>query len=103
LSEGYHKTKDGKHISDVNSLHSNLKDLIRKKRGVSLRHLQGYLNLIVFKRRFISAIERKLFDLNAYGYVKDKGKKLINREICKFPFPVSLKEIYGHYHYGMFA
>lgn len=36
LKEGFHKTKDGKHISDVNSLHSDLKDLIRKKRGVGL-------------------------------------------------------------------
>ena len=44
LTEGYHKTKEGKHISDVNSLHSDLKDLIRKKRNVSIRHLQGYLN-----------------------------------------------------------
>lgn len=103
LTEGYHKTKDGKHISDVNSLHSDLKDLIRKKRNVSIRHLQGYLNWIVFKRRFILQIQRKLYDLKTYGYIRGKEKKLRNFDICKIPFPISLKEIYGQYHYGMFA
>ena len=103
LTEGYHKTKDGKHISDVNSLHSDLKDLIRKKRNVSIRHLQGYLNWIVFKRKFILQIQRKLYDLKTYGYIRGKEKKLRNFDICKIPFPISLKEIYGQYHYGMFA
>ena len=103
LTEGYHKTKEGKHISDVNSLHSDLKDLIRKKRNVSIRHLQGYLNWIVFKRRFILQIQRKLYDLKTYGYIRGKEKKLRNFEICKIPFPIPLKEIYGQYHYGMFA
>ncbi|MBQ1910441.1 MAG: IS1595 family transposase [Erysipelotrichaceae bacterium] len=103
LTEGYHKTKDGKHISDVNSLHSDLKDLIRKKRNVSIRHLQGYLNWIVFKRRFILYLKRKLYDLKTYGYIRGKEKKLRNFDICKIPFPISLKEIYGQYHYGMFA
>ena len=103
LTEGYHKTKEGKHISDVNSLHSDLKDLIRKKRNVSIRHLQGYLNWIVFKRRFILHIQRKLYDLKTYGYIRGKEKKLRNFDICKIPFPIPLKEIYGQYHYGMFA
>ena len=103
LTEGYHKTKEGKHISDVNSLHSDLKDLIRKKRNVSIRHLQGYLNWIVFKRRFILQIQRKLYDLKTYGYIRGKEKKLRNFDICKIPFPIPLKEIYGQYHYGMLA
>ena len=37
------------------------------------------------------------------GYIKNKEKKLRNFDICKIPFPISLKEIYGQYHYGMFA
>ena len=103
LTEGYHKTRDGKHISDVNSLHSDLKELIRRKRGLGLRHLQGYLNLIVFKRRFTSSIERKLYDLTSYGYIKAKEKFLNNRDICRIPYPISLSEIYERYHYGMYA
>lgn len=102
LKEGYHKTKDGKHISDVNSLHSDLKNLIRNKRGVSLRHLQGYLNWIVFKRYFIR-IKRNLWGLETYRFIKDKEKELRNTDICKKEFPISLEEIYGRYHYGMFA
>ena len=103
LTEGYHKTRDGRHISDVNSLHSDLKELIRRKRGLGLRHLQGYLNLIVFKRRFTSSIERKLYDLTSYGYIKAKEKLLNNRDICRIPYPISLSEIYERYHYGMYA
>ena len=103
LTEGYHKTKDGKHISHVNSLHSDLKDLIRKKRGLGLRHLQGYLNLIVFKRRFILNIERKLYDLTSFDFIKVKQKLLNNKDICKKPYPISLSDIYERYHYGMYA
>ena len=103
LTQGCHKTKDGKHISDVNSLHSDLKELIRKKRGVGLRHLQGYLDLIVFRRRFILSIERKLYKLRSYGYIKDSEKLLRNCDICKIPYPISLSDIYERYHYGMFA
>lgn len=102
LKEGYHKTKDGKHISDVNSLHSDLKNLIRNKRGVSLRHLQGYLNWIVFKRHFIKT-KRNLWGLETYKFVKDKEKELNNTDISRKEFPISLEEIYGRYHYGMFA
>lgn len=101
LTEGYHKTKDGKHISDVNSLHSDLKNLIRNKRGISLKHLQGYLNWLVFKR-LLAKIKRKLWGLESYRFIKDKEKELINSDICKKPFPISLEEIYGKYHYGIF-
>lgn len=82
LKEGYYKTKDSKHIADVNSLHSDLKNLIRNKRGISLRHLQGYLNWIVFKRHFI-IIKRNLRGLETYRFVKDKEKELRNTDIQK--------------------
>lgn len=102
LTEGRHKLKDGRNISVVNSLHSELKDLIRKKRGVSLRHLQGYLNWIIFRHMGHSLV-REYYQLEAYYSIMHERKELCNAEISRRPFPVSLKDIYGKYQYGLFA
>lgn len=102
LTEGYHKLKDGSTISDVNSLHSSLKDLIRKKRGVSLRHLQGYLNWIVFKKKISNKL-RSTYKLLSYASVYTENRKYKNEDICEKEFPISLREIYGKYKYGMFS
>lgn len=101
LKEGCHKRKDGRHISDVNSLHSKLKELIRNKRGISLRHLQGYLNWLVFTAR-VSKQDRSVQKYETYSFAHVRDKILNNTEVCSLDFPVSLKDIYGRYHYGMF-
>ena len=101
LTEGCHKRKDGRHISDVNSLHSELKQLIRNKRGVSLRHLQGYLNWLVFTKG-VKKAERNMWRFETYSFAHIRDKILRNAEICSSRFPVSLREIYGKYQYGMF-
>ena len=102
LTEGYHKLKDGSTISDVNALHSSLKDLIRRKRGVSLRHLQGYLNWIVFKKK-ISNLLRSTYKLHSYASIYTEDKKYSNVDICTKEFPINLSDIYGKYRYGMFS
>lgn len=102
LTEGRHKLKDGSTISDVNALHSSLKDLIRKKRGVSLRHLQGYLNWIVLKKKIADKI-RATYKLLCYASIYTEDKKYTNEDICKKEMPIDLERIYGRYKYGMFA
>lgn len=101
LTEGCHKRKDGRHISDVNSLHSDLKLLIRNKRGVSLRHLQGYLNWLVFTRS-VRKEKRTVWQYETYGFAHLRNKILNNADICSAEFPISLEQIYGRFHYGMF-
>lgn len=101
LTEKRHKRKDGRHISDVNSLHSDLKNLIRNKRGISIRHLQGYLNWLVFTRKAVKE-KRGVWPYEAYGFAHIRDKILNNSDICSMPFPISLEDIYGRYHYGMF-
>ena len=41
-------TNSGKTISTINQIHSELSILITKKHGISTRHLQDYLNWLVF-------------------------------------------------------
>lgn len=44
------KSPNGHTLSSVNQLHQSLSELIRVKHGVSTRHLQGYLDWLVFTK-----------------------------------------------------
>ena len=103
LTEGYHKTKDGKHISDVNSLHSDLKDLIRKKRNVSIRHLQGYLDWLVLLKRLRYTLDMRKWRPEAYMMTMQEIIPFRCCDIPKKPMPISLYNAYGEYHYGIFS
>lgn len=41
----------GNSISSVNELHTEAKKMIRNKKGISTRHLQAYLDWLVFRKR----------------------------------------------------
>ena len=44
-------TSSGNSVSSVNELHTEAKEMIRHKKGISTRHLQAYLDWLVFRKR----------------------------------------------------
>jgi len=93
----------GNSLGDVNQVHQTLKDLVRVKHGVSTRHLPGYLAWISYLKRAIYSNERE--DLVEYIYqdlLQAKGT-LLTTEINKLEQPISLREAYAEYTYGIFA
>ena len=45
-------------LSTVNQLRQSLSEMIYRTHGVSLRHLQGYLNWIIFKRHMSFKVDK---------------------------------------------
>ena len=57
---------NGNTVSSVNELHAEAKNLIRQKHGVSTRHLQGYLDLIVFKKKLKYTLDMRKWKRETY-------------------------------------
>ena len=98
-----HLSKKGNHISEINQIHSDLKQLNRAKKGISTRHLPDYLNWYCFLKKLIYHIETKRRKVQTYMDIMPSKKELINQDICKIPMPINLFEAYKEYHYGIYA
>lgn len=103
ISTGCHKSSNGNDLNVLNGIHSELKLWLKKYHGVSTRHLQGYLNMFVFKKMLSYKFERNERLFNAYILSLPSETSLFVRNICNQPFPIDLFSAYGEYHYGIFA
>ena len=98
-----YKTDKENSLSSVNQLHQEIAMLRYSKRGVSTRHLPGYLNWIIFQKKIRYHYEARNRKAEAYMKMIDRNKSLINPEVCKITMPIDLYKAYGEYHYGIFA
>ena len=94
-------TKDGKSLGGINEMMTEVAGLITKTKGIGTRYLQGYLNFNILRKRM------------KYKYKRDKVPEEImdllvetssfkNIFVCSSPMPISLKEAYYEYRYGIF-
>ena len=84
-------------------MHTELKNLIRRKHGISTRHLQGYLDWLVLLKRIGYTLDMRKWRPEAYMMTI---KEIIPFRCCdipKQPMPISLYAAYGEYHYGIFS
>ena len=86
-------------ISKINGIHSQLETWLSKFRGVSIRHLQEYLDWFVF----IFTMKRK-FSLNkikteSYNTVVLDNNYMKANAIFKIPLPIDLNIAYSEYFY----
>jgi len=96
-------TAKGNSNASVNELHTEAKNLIRQKHGISTRHLQGYLDWIVFKKKLKYTLEMRKWKSETYMEVMLDQIPFVCNEIIKLPMPISLWQAYGDYKYGIFA
>lgn len=54
----------GNSVSSVNELHTEAKEMIRHKKGISAPHLQAYLDWLVFRKKLRY---EKVEECNLYG------------------------------------
>ena len=95
-------TPDGKTVSSVNEMHTELKELIRHKRGISTRHLQGYLDGIVLVKKLKYTLDMRKWKANAYMMRMQEIIPFKCRDISKLPMPIDLYSAYGKNHYGIY-
>jgi transposase-like protein len=96
-------TKLGNSVASVNELHSEAKLLIRNKRGISTRHLQGYLDWLLFRKKMKYTVEMKKWKSTAYMDLMFERIPFTAADIEKLDMPISLYEAYGSYHFGIFS
>lgn len=92
----------GNSLSSINQLHQQLSELIREKHGVSTRHLQNYLDWMVFLKNLTYQTDKKHQKTTAYMKLMNNRCRLKSRSICSKPMPISLYEAYGEYRYGIY-
>ena len=95
-------TNLGNHLGDLNQLDSELSSLITRTHGVSTRFLQDYLNFISYKKQTKYKIDRDKVAEHVYSKVS-VTKAFKEEELIYAELPISLKEAYYEYRYGIFA
>ena len=96
-----YKNQWGYTINKVNQLHSEIKEMISELHGVYIRHLQGYLDMFLF-RKLIKRLELEDDDIYTFNKAVPSKTKLIIKDIFTKAIPIDLKKIYGEYKYGIF-
>lgn len=96
-------TEKGNNLAKVNELHSELKKEWRSRHGISVRHLQGYIDWLVYTKQLRSRVRGEKSRHRAYIDLMKEEMPFINQDICKLPFPVDIREAYGESYHGIYA
>ena len=70
---------------------------------ISTRHLQVYLDWIVFKKKLKYTLDMRKWKSETYMESTIEQIPFICRDIVKLPMPIDLYTAYREYHYGIFA
>lgn len=94
----------GYSLASINQLHGELKSLLRTYKGVSTRHLQGYLDFFVLFKELKYKYETTQERVKQSLLQTIRENFSIKREcIFKKVFPVDLAIAYASYNYGSFS
>lgn len=98
-----HSGERGETMNEVNCLMSEFDVWFTRFRGVSTKHLQGYLDRFLFQKALSYAkevLDRPGAELSSLLRTRSV---ILCREILSKAMPISLYEAYGKWHYGIFA
>jgi len=97
-----YSTENGYTLAELNELDSQITTLITTKKGVNTKYFQEYLDFIVFKKHVKYHAERNEMKQYAFDLIKDMPA-FTEEEIVNSELPISLKDAYFEYHYGIFS
>ena len=97
-----YKTINGKHLGELNQLIEEFRTSIKYKHGVGTRYLQDELNFFTIRKQLKYKVERKNIAQYVFGLLCNAGF-ISTEEILGTEMPISLKEAYFNYHYGIFS
>ena len=97
VKSGTYKNDNGYTLSEINGLQSNFFNFINKFRGVSIKHLQGYLDWFIYKKYIDYTVEIINHPTEILYYsIKQKQSTTI-KEIYNTPFPFDIDVAYADY------
>ena len=97
-----YKNENGYDLSSINGLHSELSHEISRRKGISIRHLQGYLDMFLFKKMLRYTTDFEMRKIMTFDKSIPTKTKLYINEICKKAIPINLYNAYAEYNYGIF-
>lgn len=103
IPSGFHSTENGYNIQELNGIHSQLNSWLSNYRGVSTKHLQGYLDWLSYIFILSKRYEYNKMKTEIYHDLIINSKYIKSLEIFSKEFPINLKDAYEEYHYGIFA
>lgn len=89
-----HKTRDGYHLGELNSLMKELEDMLIKAHGLSTRHLQEYLDYFRCRKLLKYTVEYLKRNKELYNYILVQDSTLKSRNVCKRSMPVDIAKHY---------
>ena len=102
VKSGHYVNENGYNLSTINGLHSELKTDLKKRRGVSIKHLQGYLDMFLFKKMLNYTVENQDKDIVTYNKSIPNQTKQYIKDIFDKALPIDLYEAYKEYNYGIY-
>lgn len=91
-----YSSRNGNHLGEVNQLHQELKQMIRHYHGVSIRHLQHYLDWLVFCKQLKYRIRAEARKTKAYMLAMKGTVAFVTKDICSFDLPTDVFALYSH-------
>lgn len=95
-------TEDGSSLASVNELMTEVSAVITRTKGFSTRYCQEYLDFILLKKQMSYSKERDKCAQEVFKAL-ESTKTIKSALIPETPMPISLKEAYYEYHYGIFS
>ena len=88
-------SKNGNSLGEVNQLHQELKLMIKRYRGISLRHLQQYLDWLVFRKYLKYSLKAEARKSKAYMLAMKGLIRFVTKDICSFELPIDVFSVYS--------
>jgi ABC-type oligopeptide transport system ATPase subunit len=102
VKSGHFVNDNGFNLSTINGLHSEMKTSLKQRRGVSIKHLQGYLDMFLFKKMLNYTVENQDKDIVTYNKSSPNLTKQYIKDIFEKALPIDLYDAYNEYNYGIF-
>lgn len=96
-------TKKGNSLASLSQIQSEFKSIIKKKHGISTRHLQDYLNWFIFCKFLKYRVKDTARSTKSYLKAMSGRIQFSSKDISSFEMPISLYQAYGEYEYGIFS
>ena len=99
IPSGSFRSDKGNTLSSINQFHQEFSELLRKKHGISTRHLQSYMDFLVVTKELRYRLELKKMNTKLYMDILRTPLLFTVKDICRFPLPVDIYEAYKEYGY----
>ena len=85
-----HTSDDGYNLSELNKLHTQIKTTIRNTHGVALKHLEGYIDMVIFRKHMAYHYKASNRLYRSYERSYTSNTSITNKAIYEKPFPIDL-------------